>query len=427
KKKNPFFTQSKFISPNFKPKLPFPFRSKTLSFEFTFLSFPYSCPSVQMPTIDHSENIRKSEKVPLVASSNDFPSPNIQTSNNQPQSTSGKRSSFRGKLKRFSQFISSNFLCCIQPDNYESPPPNRSKPPSNRTSTLVRRSRAASLFAAADADSEPQPPTDSFTSSNQGPDSFLDAEQATLLKTFEKESNKSSTETEVPKNSLVPSSGTIEIPLNSNNNSSSNSSSAEKSDNLLDNPDPTTFIPPPSPLPVNFDPLFDIIHSAPQPIEKDPYSLSIGSAKFASVNGSVPRLDLDVGAPFQKQETEILNAGPDSFYINTLENSNILNSVPPPTEFGDSLPILNPDSEENDEELRSEIASPTNNIASDSTERLVHHVSNHFLLEPVLSQHYGRKCLVLDLDETLVHSSFRVRNLFFFIPSTIPIHSFYFS
>ncbi len=30
------------------------------------------------------------------------------------------------------------------------------------------------------------------------------------------------------------------------------------------------------------------------------------------------------------------------------------------------------------------------------------------LLPPIAPHHAGRKCLVLDLDETLVHSSFRV-------------------
>ena len=33
-----------------------------------------------------------------------------------------------------------------------------------------------------------------------------------------------------------------------------------------------------------------------------------------------------------------------------------------------------------------------------------------FLLPPLQSQHRGRKCLILDLDETLVHSSFKVRS-----------------
>lgn len=38
------------------------------------------------------------------------------------------------------------------------------------------------------------------------------------------------------------------------------------------------------------------------------------------------------------------------------------------------------------------------------------------LLPPVVPQHIGRKCLVLDLDETLVHSSFKV------CPPTYCIH-----
>lgn len=36
------------------------------------------------------------------------------------------------------------------------------------------------------------------------------------------------------------------------------------------------------------------------------------------------------------------------------------------------------------------------------------------LLPPIAPIHAGRKCLVLDLDETLVHSSFKVRQLRFF-------------
>jgi RNA polymerase II subunit A small phosphatase-like protein len=38
------------------------------------------------------------------------------------------------------------------------------------------------------------------------------------------------------------------------------------------------------------------------------------------------------------------------------------------------------------------------------------------LLPPVAPHHLGRKCLVLDLDETLVHSSFKVRHLFSLLP-----------
>lgn len=42
----------------------------------------------------------------------------------------------------------------------------------------------------------------------------------------------------------------------------------------------------------------------------------------------------------------------------------------------------------------------------------------HWLLPPVRPQHRGRKCLILDLDETLVHSSFKILNQADF---TIPV------
>ncbi|KAJ1932723.1 hypothetical protein EC988_009361, partial [Linderina pennispora] len=61
--------------------------------------------------------------------------------------------------------------------------------------------------------------------------------------------------------------------------------------------------------------------------------------------------------------------------------------------------------EEND--LRAEITSPPGNIATESSERLVTHIVNQFLLGPLAPELKGKKCLVLDLDETLVHSSFR--------------------
>ncbi|KAJ2356945.1 hypothetical protein GGF43_001762 [Coemansia sp. RSA 2618] len=58
-------------------------------------------------------------------------------------------------------------------------------------------------------------------------------------------------------------------------------------------------------------------------------------------------------------------------------------------------------------ELRAEITSPPGNVATESSERLVTHVENQALLPPLAASLKGRKCLVLDLDETLVHSSFR--------------------
>ncbi|KAJ1920704.1 hypothetical protein H4219_001103 [Mycoemilia scoparia] len=67
----------------------------------------------------------------------------------------------------------------------------------------------------------------------------------------------------------------------------------------------------------------------------------------------------------------------------------------------------NMDLDEDDSELRSEITSPPGNIVSESSERLVTHVSRQHLLDPIAREDIGKKCLVLDLDETLVHSSFR--------------------
>ncbi|KAJ1931593.1 hypothetical protein GGF37_007342 [Kickxella alabastrina] len=62
---------------------------------------------------------------------------------------------------------------------------------------------------------------------------------------------------------------------------------------------------------------------------------------------------------------------------------------------------------DDDNELRAEITSPPGNVATVSSERLVTHVVSQHLLPPLAFELSGRKCLVLDLDETLVHSSFR--------------------
>jgi len=48
---------------------------------------------------------------------------------------------------------------------------------------------------------------------------------------------------------------------------------------------------------------------------------------------------------------------------------------------------------------------------------------NDYLLPPIRKEHEGKKCLVLDLDETLVHSSFKpVSNADFIIPIEIEDH-----
>ncbi|CAG8674523.1 12493_t:CDS:2 [Funneliformis caledonium] len=61
-------------------------------------------------------------------------------------------------------------------------------------------------------------------------------------------------------------------------------------------------------------------------------------------------------------------------------------------------------------------------------EVLIEEVERKWLLDPIGSEHTGRKCLVLDLDETLVHSSFKmIHQADFVVPVEIEnqIHNVY--
>ncbi|OMH78749.1 hypothetical protein AX774_g1331 [Zancudomyces culisetae] len=119
-------------------------------------------------------------------------------------------------------------------------------------------------------------------------------------------------------------------------------------------------------------------------------------------------LDIDVGPSFKSEPDLFLQASPGEESQSDAELDSIADV------FGATDAT---DSSDDDEELRSEITSPKGNVASMTSERLVTHVSQHYLLEPVISEHWGRKCLVLDLDETLLHSSFRpVENPDFIVP-----------
>ncbi|PVV04672.1 hypothetical protein BB560_000818 [Smittium megazygosporum] len=112
-----------------------------------------------------------------------------------------------------------------------------------------------------------------------------------------------------------------------------------------------------------------------------------------------PRISIDIGPSFTRSSSELL------------ATALLPEETAPDHRLNDIIYSLsNPEEEnfaEDDLELRSEIASPRNNIASTSSEKLVTRISHDYLLGPLLPEHYGRKCLVLDLDETLVHSSFK--------------------
>ncbi|KAJ2745947.1 hypothetical protein GGI20_001762 [Coemansia sp. BCRC 34301] len=131
-------------------------------------------------------------------------------------------------------------------------------------------------------------------------------------------------------------------------------------------------------------------------------SSSMGGSRYVQQS-----VELGHGAPSETPPTSAskLYLGDEASYEHvgrkvTLETS----SVDPESIVDDEDGDL--DSEE-ENELRVEIISPPGNVATESSERLVMHVADQYLLPPLSAGLRGKKCLVLDLDETLVHSSFR--------------------
>ncbi|PVU97931.1 hypothetical protein BB561_000191 [Smittium simulii] len=126
-----------------------------------------------------------------------------------------------------------------------------------------------------------------------------------------------------------------------------------------------------------------------------------------------PKISIDIGTDFIQEQNEILLGSSSTDTENSADN-----------EVKAIIDALTKSEEEDlvsdDLELRSEIASPRNNIASASSEKLITRISGDYLLSPLLSDHSGRKCLVLDLDETLVHSSFKpIDSPDFIVPVTL--------
>ncbi|OMJ23566.1 hypothetical protein AYI70_g2192 [Smittium culicis] len=341
-------------------------------------------------------NINKgSEKAPLVNSSQ-----NPTTINNNRPKNKKRISSFRRKLAKIAKCVSENFFCCVSSSSL-SDSPNNENFDANRSNTLVRRSSKISQ------NSNNQNFNDNsihLLENGNSSDSSLKAEQTPLLN--------SSDPTTTQNTKLSNSDPSEKNSSNSNKTPPKLSLKKSTSTNMLT---PTKELAPSKSINIPLD----IIHSVSPSIDEDVSEDSdVKNDSYVFINRSAPKLDLDIGASFQKQEDEILNAGPDSFYLSALNKSTILNSVSPLNDFNSPITSVSETStQKTDENLRSEIASPTDNIASESSERLVTHVSQHFLLEPILTEHWGRKCLVLDLDETLVHSSFRpIENPDFIVP-----------
>ncbi|KAJ2880436.1 hypothetical protein H4R27_004723 [Coemansia aciculifera] len=134
---------------------------------------------------------------------------------------------------------------------------------------------------------------------------------------------------------------------------------------------------------------------------------SIGDLATSSVSGIHPQqqVELGHGAPSETpvNSTSKMYLGDETSYEHLPRKITLETSSVDPESIVDDDDL---DSEE-ENELRVEIISPPGNVATESSERLVNHVVDQYLLPPLSTQLRGKKCLVLDLDETLVHSSFR--------------------
>ncbi|KAJ1879640.1 hypothetical protein LPJ57_002720 [Coemansia sp. RSA 486] len=124
-----------------------------------------------------------------------------------------------------------------------------------------------------------------------------------------------------------------------------------------------------------------------------------------AANRSAHQVDVELGqgAPSETPANTI-----SKLYLDDEAYEHVPRKITLETSSVDPESIVEEELETDDEaSLRAEITSPPGNIATASSERLVTHVASQHLLPPIAPEHAGRKCLVLDLDETLVHSSFR--------------------
>ncbi|KAJ1904994.1 hypothetical protein LPJ81_002173 [Coemansia sp. IMI 209127] len=135
-----------------------------------------------------------------------------------------------------------------------------------------------------------------------------------------------------------------------------------------------------------------------------------------SSTGGIRKNNSDNSTQHQQDNAAIGQGAPSATPTNTLSKlylgnesyENVSRKLTLETSSADPESIHDGDLDiDDDNELRAELTSPPGNVVTLSSERLVTHVNNQYLLPPIVSKLGGRKCLVLDLDETLVHSSFR--------------------
>ena len=152
-----------------------------------------------------------------------------------------------------------------------------------------------------------------------------------------------------------------------------------------------------------------------QPVPVPPISTEALQAPAVNVQEPTPTVDQEVpptpewtpNSPKRKVDVDMPDAPPEEAAVvegETTQSPTLPTPEAPKTDLPPPPPI---------EQRQSQVISKEVPAVPDSSQG-----KQVWLLPPVQPQHQGRKCLVLDLDETLVHSSFKILNQADF---TIPV------